>query len=122
MTLKVGDTLYRFDGNRRIYPPGSKMGGPVFAGHFEDFVITDETARSWLCGEGWNAHKVSKATLREAGKGGYSGYQWYTKEGRDDAIWANENRLAIAGRVQTAPVPVLRRILALLDESPAPLE
>jgi hypothetical protein len=92
MTLKVGDTIYRLDYNRRRYQRdanGRAHGAPIYSEHFDPRVIEGETPRSWLV-EGGRT-KVAKATVRESAARTGFGYQWFTADGMAAAIWRHEN-------------------------------
>ena len=118
---KVGDTLYRFDGNRRVYrreDDGRATGGPIYAEHFSAHTIHGETKQSWLLGIN-DPFKVNKATLREAGKSGFHGYQWFTEQGREDNIWVHEHRHKIVQKVEREMrAPLLREIASVVGYEP----
>ena len=102
--IKVGDTLYMFDGNRRKYAPGNS--GPIYREHFYPVVVVGETPRSWLVGPEWGQVKVSKKD------------PWsvlFTAEMVNDAVWMNEHRHRIASRVGSIrDMDVLRKIAAIV--------
>ena len=52
--MKVGDKVWIFDTNRRVYPKvnGRVTGGPIYAEHFVQAEITGETSKSWIVREG----------------------------------------------------------------------
>lgn len=55
MSVKVGDNIWVFNINRRIYrrnENGKYIGGPIWKEHWEKHIITGETSRSWLFGYG----------------------------------------------------------------------
>ena len=62
--LQVGDTIWYFDTNRRVYPPPEPgriwaSGGPIWREHWRPVQITGETSRSWVLGSGcWIVGKV----------------------------------------------------------------
>lgn len=125
--IKVGDTLWRFDVNRRVYRRASgayfASGGPIYAEHFEPFVVTGETAFSWLVKEGWRDRKINKKTLREAPHNGFGGWQWYTAEQKDDAVWLEWHRDKIADEVRRCrSAAALRQIAALIGYTPTASE
>ena len=69
----IGDSIWRFDQNRRVYTqrePGKySSGAPIWREHWERMEIVGETRVSWLVGYGAKGrvlHKVRKAspTLR----------------------------------------------------------
>ena len=66
-TLKVGDAVWIFDINHRVYAKSAEDiarhgRGPIWREHWVKHTITGETSRSWLCGPSWkpDAIKVPK--------------------------------------------------------------
>jgi hypothetical protein len=89
--VKVGDTLWLFDINRRVYPrdeKGRATGSPIWREHWVPHEITGETSRSWLIG--WRG-KVPK-------KGG-RGIAFDAAE-IDRNAWVIENRYRISESVR----------------------
>jgi len=102
--LKVGDTIWRFDINRRVYR--ERNVGPIYREHWVPEEITGQTSRSWLLGR-WGARKVPK-------KGDHHGYAFTPKE-VDDDCYLKENRYLIAQRVQYLDdVEQLRKIAEIV--------
>ena len=92
--MKIGDTLYHFDQNRREYakPPagsGRIYGNPIYSGHFSPMVIKGENRRSWLFDFGM---KADKANPRK--------HNFFTAEQMADDIWIHEHRYELVRRVQ----------------------
>lgn len=86
--LKVGDKVWRFDQNRRVYDGTGSFGGKViYAEHFYQDVITGETSRSWIVGK--YGYRVNKKTLEGI----------YTDEQKANDIWMHNNRYKIASIV-----------------------
>jgi len=108
--MKIGDTVYCFDPNRREY----NAGRIIFASHFEPYKITGETKQSWLCSKGAAERKVNKATMREAGKNGFGGWQWYTAEGKEERIWHQDHAWKIREAITAATVPQLKQIAEII--------
>lgn len=55
MSVKVGDNVWVFDINRRVYrrsENGKAIGGPIWKEHWVKRTIISETSRSWIidCG------------------------------------------------------------------------
>ncbi len=114
--IGIGTRLWKFDENRRVYR--KRHGSPVFSEHFTPGVVTGETKGTWSVGHNSGAGRtvrVNKRTLREPANGDYSGHQWFTDAGRDDAVWAHERRREIVRLVDTCDVPTLRQIATLLN-------
>jgi hypothetical protein len=115
--IKIGDALYRFDSNRRVYSldaSGRAHGGPIYAEHFERGEVVGETKFSWLCRITYGEHKVNKKTMLEASPG-WSPYRWYTEAQRDEALWDKRHRREIVARVEQCDAATLRRVQATLD-------
>lgn len=113
MTLKIGDTLYYFDGNRRVYPrtkDGRQMhGSPIYAEHYVPVKIVGETRVSWLLEYGWKASKRSVA--------GSVG-PVLTKEAMEDDVWCSVHRFKIRDLFDRAPAPTVRRVADILGYKP----
>ena len=107
--LKVGDTIWRFDINRRKYDKPGIGGHTIYREHFEPHEIGGETKQSWLITDGYGIVKVNKKTLYEAG-GRYVGHQWYTRGSMEDAVWAHEHKQKIFALVERASITLLRSI------------
>lgn len=114
--LKVGDTVWAFDVNRRVYPPKEEgdlwaRGGPIFEEHFRETKITGETRASWITERGTFAKgdgcqrgvNIAPMTL-------------YSAQGKADAVWMDANHGLIRQKVQNCrDINTLRRIQRLLD-------
>ena len=112
--MKVGDTIYKFDVNRRAYTKpaaGSLWGSPIYEHHFEPHVIVGETKRSWLVNEYGGETKVSKDTLLSSR---HRGYQWYSEEGKAGHLWMREHRPNIMRLFERADYETMREIARML--------
>lgn len=58
--LKVGDTVWVFDMNRRVYEGNGLSARIIYREHFRPLQIVGETSRSWVLR---NERKVSKKSL-----------------------------------------------------------
>ena len=97
--MKVGDKVWLFDGNRRIYD--KKFGSaPIYAEHFYLAEITGETSRSWLI----HGDRYSKKTLLGI----------YNSNQREDMIWENTNRYKIIDLVRYCSIEKLKDIDRIL--------
>jgi hypothetical protein len=112
--MKIGDTLYRFDSNRRVYANGNS--GPIYSEHFEPLKIVGENKVSWLLERGW---KASKKDLRSAVSLQYGGRGFFTVEGMIDDIWKRDHGPRIGRLVDNATPNQLRQIGAILGYDPA---
>lgn len=115
MTIRAGDRLWRFDINRRKYDGHGFSARIIYAEHFTPHTITGETTRSWLIDDAFgHSTKVSKSELREAGRNGFGGYQWFTDQGREDDIWLHEHRHKIIRMIDTADGTTLRKVAEVI--------
>ena len=105
MTLKVGDTIWRFDANHRVYKKeGGRSQGPNYRDHWRPMVIASETSRSWITKWG---EKCPKKGQR---------WGWALTEGEvDDDVYVHDNRWRIIRRIENIrDAETLRRIEAQL--------
>lgn len=115
--MKVGDTLYRFDVNRRVYRKaenGRSTGSPIYSEHFEPRTIGGETKLSWLITDGYGIVKVNKKTMRQASNNGWGGWQWFTAEAMEDNIWLADHRHNIRNMLDNASASQLRQVAEIL--------
>lgn len=94
--MKVGDTVWLFDGNRRVYENGNTA--PTFEKHFYQEVIDGETSRSWLI----RRSKFSKKDPLGSGI--------YTDEQKADKIWERANRYKIMDKIHWCSIEKLKQI------------
>lgn len=107
--LRVGDIVYNFDGNRRVYEKGLS-GGPIYKHHFKPYTIVGETKVSWLIGP--HKAKANKKTLSSSTQ--YADRGYFTKSGMDADIWFNEHRYKIVREVERAGLDQLREIARIV--------
>jgi hypothetical protein len=106
---KIGDTIWIFDSNRRVYPrdaDGRATGGPIWREHWKPLVIVGETSRSWLtdCG-----NKIAK-------KGTDPQNVSFSEAEIDRAAWVHDNAIKISRRVWACgDFEKLKAIEATLD-------
>ena len=89
--MKVGDTIYRFDQNRREYrrnDEGRSFGAPIWIKHWYEEVIRGETKVSWLVGSQYHPDKINKKRLAANELYGYSATWGRVQE----LAWINDNR------------------------------
>ncbi|WP_155300667.1 hypothetical protein [Deinococcus kurensis] len=110
--LHIGDTLWIFDGNRRVYPPAAagRTRSPIYREHWVAHTITGETRQSWLL-DGGNA-KVSK--VRAQGPRSYAA----TAQEVEDDVWCNAHYAGLHDAIRTATPAQMRQIAALLNYAP----
>jgi len=101
--MKVGDKVWLFDMNRRVYKKdGVSFTPPIYAEHFYEAVIDGETSRSWLIGR------------RKYPKNNPLGI--FTDEQKADNIWANEKRYKIQNEISYCSIAQLKQIDLILAE------
>lgn len=120
--LKVGDTIYRFDVNRRVYrqnAEGRSHGSPIYSEYFRPYVIGAETPKSWIISAGYGEPlKINKKTMLSHSSRGFSPFQWYTPESMSDDIWRNVHRMPITELMRSASADQLREIGKILGYDP----
>ena len=105
---KIGDTVYQFDANHRVYESGASMSGPIYSKHFRPYVIVGIEKRSWLIalpGANWTK-KVSKGKV-------------VTAQQMEDQCWHEDHRMRVVRLVQRADVATLQAIARLVCYDPA---
>lgn len=106
-TLKIGDTVYLFDSNRRIY--GKDRSGPIWREHWYPAKVTGETSRSWIIGD----HPWTQCKLPKKGKPSFA--IAYSQEEIDRESWIQDNRYQISKLVdRCGDYEVLQKIAELL--------
>lgn len=104
--MKIGDTLYYFNVNRRKYrkpEPGRQYGTIIYAEHFEPMEIVGENKVSWLMKYG---HKAPKKDPESKG--------YYTAQGMADNIWAHDHRHKLRDLLDRASPTELREVAKVL--------
>lgn len=95
--MKVGDHIYRFDINRRVYErkPGKKYGGRIiYREHWQELSITGETSRSWLV----QRFSGDRSPLKVPKKGAHRGWA-FSKEEVEMDVFLNEAMPKIRDRL-----------------------
>jgi len=66
--MQIGDKVWIFDGNRRIYEDdkGNKTQNPWYRGHFVEKYIIGETKQSWIVG--YKGNDIDSKTNFKANK------------------------------------------------------
>jgi hypothetical protein len=108
----IGETVYIFDENRRVYhrnEKGNACAAPIYREHFRPDVIVSETSVSWVTRKG---HKIPKKRVR-----------FYTEQGMNDKCWLNDHRYQIISKIQLNDDPeILRKIADLIGYLPTARE
>lgn len=107
--LKVGDTVYTFNHNRRIYSQDKNQHGPIYAEHFFPVLIVGETRISWLTEYGGKYKKIYDKHTPDS-------LRLFTEEEKDRAVWLYENQYKISEQVRKSnDYDKLRKIKEILD-------
>lgn len=107
----VGQRVWSFDENRRVYPKnerGKSFGAPIFAEHFREKKVLGIVGKSYLIGlpDGGLAEKVSFASAERC---------YYDDQGREDRMWLDDSRHKVARMVECCrDTAVLRQVAALI--------
>jgi len=96
--MKLGDTIWLFNENKRVYKDGHS--GPVYREHFEAHTIVAENRASWIL-DNEDGMKIDKRTelLRQPERGGWYGrscYVYATQQAVDDACYVREMRATLS--------------------------
>ena len=106
MGFKIGDKVWMFDPNRRVYPRderGRTTGGVIYAEHFHQVEIIVETSRSWITDNyGLKASKKEPQNI-------------FTDEQKAGMIWIHEHRYRVSDSVYRChDVEKLRQIAQII--------
>lgn len=116
MTFKIGDILYRFDGNYRVYPKreegGLPRGGPIYREHFRPSAIIGETRLSWVID---GDYKVSKRDMSCPAAKQCGGRGIFTLQEMEDDIWSHEHRHKIGRLIEMCDIDKLKKVAELLE-------
>lgn len=109
----IGQTVYVFDINRRVYrkKDGLGSGGPIWREHYRPDVVVSETSRSW----------VTKCMVKIPKKGRDPQSVAFSKDEIDAMEWVHEHRYKIVRLLEQCHDPEkIRNIAAILDFNAAP--
>lgn len=106
----IGQTIWRFDINRRKYdsdPRSPSSGSPIYREHWVPITVFGETPHFWLAGNKHFPCRVHK----EGPRPGYA----FTEQEVDDACWVNKHRGEIVQNISgLRDVETLRRIAEII--------
>ncbi len=107
---KVGDTVWIFDSNRRVYKDG--RGGAIYAEHWYSTKIVGENRASWIVLPHGRGMKIDKKTCALRGElYGTRAQVEFSRDAVDADIWLMENRWRIAELLQRCnDVTVLKAV------------
>lgn len=111
--FKVGEKVYVFDPNHRVYERdanGHSHGAPIYREHFVEREIVGETPRSWIVG--YPGSKVDDRCSLKYSKKNPVGL--YTLEGIDEEIYVHDNAYKIAEIVHRLDYKTLKAIAELV--------
>lgn len=107
--LKIGDIVYRYDVNRRVYREGTLRSELIWRESWRPMKIVGETSRSWLL-----EHSKEKLPKKGADK-----RCWCLTEAElDEACWVQDHGRNILNRVEAvarADYAMLRRLAVMVD-------
>jgi hypothetical protein len=115
--FKVGDTVFVFDENRRVYSQptaeerkrGKLYGEIIYRRHFGEYKIVGETPRSWIVGTpGFQNCDMKFPKKRDML------HRFYSDAEVDDAVWVHENRHKLALFLNTLDADKLREVAKLV--------
>lgn len=114
--VKVGDSIWYFDENRRVYPPGKGLGGPIWREHWREMFIVGETKQSWIVSHspvtGYTSWKLAKRDFKQ----GRTPQDWaLSQEDIDELAYCHDHARRIGDLVaRMKNAEVLREVAALV--------
>lgn len=101
--MKVGDSVWLFDTNRRVYEKdGVKHNSPIYSEYFFKATINGETSRSFII-LGKKFNKKNPLGV-------------YTEQQKEDKIWANSIRYDLIRKVERCEPSMLRKIEKIMGD------
>ena len=108
--MKVGDTVWVFDENRRVYPPRDEqgrahLGGPIWRGHWVEQTVVGENKTSFFVGRaphGFDPKRLSwhrRILKRDLRDGTLRGVVRSLEE-LEKLVWMHDNRHELIDRVR----------------------
>lgn len=114
--MKIGDSIWYFDENYRVYPPKEpgrlySGSGPIWREHWREIKVVGETSKSWIVG--YDKAKISKKDV-EAGTVNH--HKWALSQAQiDDLEWVQRHRYKISRHLDGIYDPgTLRQVAALI--------
>ncbi len=103
--MKIGDTIWRFNTNRRVY--SDDKSAPIWREHWEPLTIIGETTRSWLVGYYYKPYRVPKK--------GSDPRQWvFSEEEIENRDWVERHKHRISRAVLHADYYALKEVARIL--------
>ena len=107
--FKVGDTVWAFDENRRVY--GKKGGGPIYAEHWTEYRVREIEKKSYLISRVY----LSNIQTREVAIGFQKAEKEYsTTAEKNDDVYRKTTAHALSELVRRADAATLRQVAKLL--------
>jgi len=109
--IKIGDSVWFFDVNRRVYQKtsdGRSFGSPIWREHWVKREVIGETSRSWLVGYKHRPEKLPKS--------GKWPNDWVLSESEiNDREWVEDHRHRVSNAVYACyDAAKLRKIAELI--------
>lgn len=118
----IGETLYLYDGNYRVYEDdnGNKTSSPNPRHYFRPVPIIDETRNSWIVNHYGDFVKVNKETMAVRTLGVAYHRRAYTQQQMEEHIWMENNKYALVDMVKycndVTKLRMIKDILESVDE------
>lgn len=110
--MKVGDTVFQFDQNLRVYPrneKGNTLGGPIWREHWRKVKVIGETSRSWIIG--YSDVKIPKNKPLPWGI-------CIDEKELDKRAWVNDNAHKISEKMRKIPFELLATVAEIIGHTP----
>lgn len=105
--FKVGDKVFVFDSNRRVYPKDKSIASaPIYREHFAEREILGETSRSWLVG--WHGLSLDHRCVTKYPKKDNAGL--YTLGQIDEEVYRHDHMYRISKMVEHTSYKNLKAI------------
>lgn len=110
--FKIGDKVYTFDSNRRVYPTDKTISsGPIYREHFVLQEIVGETTQSWIVGyHGWTVE--TRACTKHKKKAERPNI--YTKEQVEEQIYIHDHSYKIQDALRNVDYKTLKAVADLI--------
>ena len=105
--MRIGDKLFIFDINKRVYPPGPGFHPPIYREHFVPVEVIGETSRSWVIGR--YRQEDFKAPKRDP-----FSKSLYTAEMVEDQCWKHDKIHQVISDLRQADGATVRAVAALI--------
>ncbi|MCK9599664.1 MAG: hypothetical protein M0R06_11530 [Sphaerochaeta sp.] len=108
MDLQIGETIYIFDGNFRVYP---KDGGAcIYSEHFRPYTIVSETDKEYVCDYGI----INKRSGMFKRNPRYKPQHIFTEAQKNDSVFQQAHSYKISEDVRRLDATMLRKVAELI--------